>query len=433
MPNLQNILGKQVYGNAMKNGMRQKWLKAGNKVIQVNPNFNESQMADTDTVLLAELANSEFFTNDIYSKYEKDKRIKNLKKRKTLNIKTLKYFAIQKGELFGEKIIVFKADLSAQDLMDESWKNKEEFKAMNLKAKGKEVHSGGLHPLMKVKTEFRQILLQMGFEEMETNQYVESSFWNFDTLFQPQLHPARDAQDTFFIKSPEFYNLKSQGEYAETVKKMHEEGYKSKEGESIGWRYKFQDKEASKNILRTHTTAISSRVLYQLRQSLEGKDEAETLENLKNFKGKKYFSIDKVFRNETLDSTHLAEFHQIEGLIVGRNLGLSQLKSFISEFFGKVGITKLKFKPAYNPYTEPSMEFFVHHPGLNKMIEIGNSGIFRPEMLIPMGWPEDITVIAWGLSLERPAMLQFKCSNIRELCGHKVNAKWVKNCSLINF
>ena len=430
--NVQKELGKNVYKNGMSNGMKKKWFKPGKVEIALNPKLEEDKMVDEDSALLAGLALSEFFENEIYKTHEKNKKIKILKKRKTLEIKELIYFVIEPGARFQEHIKVLKADLTAKDLMDESWKNEKDFKGMNLNSKGKELISGGLHPLLKVRTEFRQILLQMGFEEMKTNQFVESSFWNFDTLFQPQQHPARDAQDTFFVGNPEMYDLQSQKDYAERVKSMHQSGFKSNGFESIGWRYPFSDKEASKNILRTHTTAVSSRTLYDLRQSLEGKTEAETQENLKNFKGKKYFSIDRVFRNETLDSTHLAEFHQIEGLIIGKNLGLAQLKSFISDFFAKIGITKLKFKPAYNPYTEPSMEFFVYHPGLKKMIEIGNSGIFRPEMMVPMGWPEDISVIAWGLSLERPAMLLFQCSNIRELCGQKVNAKWVRDCSLID-
>lgn len=115
----------------------------------------------------------------------------------------------------------------------------------------------------------------------------------------------------------------------------------------------------------------------------------------------KYFSIDRVFRNETLDATHLAEFHQIEGVVADYNLTLGDLIGILYEFFKKLGITQLKFKPAYNPYTEPSMEIFCYHEGLKKWIEIGNSGMFRPEMLLPMGLPEDVNVIAWGLSLER--------------------------------
>lgn len=104
----------------------------------------------------------------------------------------------------------------------------------------------------------------------------------------------------------------------------------------------------------------------------------------------KYFSIDRVFRNETLDPTHLCEFHQVEGLIVDKNIGLSHLLGIMATFFKKIGIKDLKYKPAYNPYTEPSLEIFVYHPLLGKWIEIGNSGIFRPEMLTPMGFDSDV-------------------------------------------
>lgn len=121
------------------------------------------------------------------------------------------------------------------------------------------------------------------------------------------------------------------------------------------------------------------------------------------FKPVKYFSIDKVYRNETLDATHLAEFHQVEGVIADYNLTLGDLIGTLYEFFSKLGITQLQFKPAYNPYTEPSMEIFCYHNGLEKWIEIGNSGMFRPEMLLPMNIPSDVNVIAWGLSLERYA------------------------------
>lgn len=146
----------------------------------------------------------------------------------------------------------------------------------------------------------------------------------------------------------------------------------------------------------------------------------------KEFKPTKLFSIDKVFRNETLDATHLAEFHQVEGVIADYNLTLGDLIGVFTEFFKKLGITELEFKPAYNPYTEPSMEIFCFHPGLEKWIEIGNSGIFRPEMLLPMGLPEDVCVLAWGLSLERPTMIKYGFNNIRDLVGPKVDLEMVQ-------
>lgn len=113
------------------------------------------------------------------------------------------------------------------------------------------------------------------------------------------------------------------------------------------------------------------------------------------------FSIDRVFRNETLDATHLAEFHQVEGVVAERNLSLGHVIGLFTEFFKKCGIENLKFKPTYNPYTEPSMEIFAYHEGLKKWVEIGNSGLFRPEMLLPMGLPPDVNVAGFGLSLER--------------------------------
>ncbi|CAA0807617.1 Probable phenylalanine--tRNA ligase alpha subunit [Striga hermonthica] len=144
------------------------------------------------------------------------------------------------------------------------------------------------------------------------------------------------------------------------------------------------------------------------------------------FTPKRYYSIDRVFRNEAVDRTHLAEFHQIEGLICDRNLTLGHLIGVLIDFFSRLGMSKIKFKPAYNPYTEPSMEIFSYHEGLQKWVEVGNSGMFRPEMLLPMGLPEDVQVIAWGLSLERPTMILYGIDNIRDLFGHKVDLDLIK-------
>ncbi|KVI08535.1 Aminoacyl-tRNA synthetase, class II [Cynara cardunculus var. scolymus] len=180
-----------------------------------------------------------------------------------------------------------------------------------------------------------------------------------------------------------------------------------------GYQYDWKRDEANKNLLRTHTTAVSSRMLYALAQ--------------KPFEAKKYYSVDRVFRNEAVDRTHLAEFHQIEGLICDRGLNLGDLQGVLYDFFSRLGMSKLRFKPAYNPYTEPSMEIFGYHEGFKKWVEVGNSGMFRPEMLLPMGLPEDVRVIAWGLSLERPTMILYGIDNIRDLFGHKVDLSLIKS------
>jgi len=272
------------------------------------------------------------------------------------------------------------------------------------------------------------------------SRFVDSGFWNFDALFVPQQHPARDLQDTFYVSDPAtagppgpdpiadqaldemeadstaFAEPSSDKkgvkldyqQYYKNVREVHQDGAFG----SIGYRYPYNDSETTRLVLRTHTTAVSTYCLHRLAA---------------NPRPARYFSIDRVFRNETVDATHLAEFHQIEGVIADYGLTLGGLMDFLASFFKKLGITNLRFKPAYNPYTEPSMEVFGFHQGLDKWVEIGNSGMFRPEMLLAMGLPEDLRVYGFGLSLERPTMIKYGVSNIRELLGHKVDLGFIES------
>lgn len=340
-------------------------------------------------------------------------KIDDLKKRKLVAVEKIKSYVVTKGEEFTLSVEKPETDLTSEMLLSGSWKTKK-FKEYNFDALGVPPCPGHLHPLMKVRTQYRQIFLEMGFTEMPTNNFVESSFWNFDALFQPQQHPARDAHDTFFISDPMHAKLDDIPKvYLDKVKNIHERGGFG----SQGYQYKWEIEESKKNLLRTHTTAVSSKMLYKLARQ-------------KPFRPAKYFSIDRVFRNETLDATHLAEFHQIEGVVADKNLSLGHLIGILYAFFKKLGMDKLRFKPAYNPYTEPSMEIFSYHEGLGKWIEIGNSGIFRPEMLLPMGLPKNVSVIAWGLSLERPTMIKYGIQNIRDLIGHKIDLNLVYDNSI---
>jgi phenylalanyl-tRNA synthetase alpha chain len=299
---------------------------------------------------------------------------------------------------FGINFLLFSGD----------WKDLE-FKDYNYGAQGQPIAKGYVQPLMEVREAIENIFIMMGFTEMPTNKFVESSFWNFDALFQPQQHPARDSHDTFFLKAPAATRQLPE-DYLEKVKQVHQSGgYGSK-----GYGYDWKRDEAEKNLLRTHTTAVSTRMLYKLAQE-------------KPFAPKRYYSIDRVFRNEAVDRTHLAEFHQIEGLICDYGLTLGDLIGVLEDFFSSLGMSKLRFKPAYNPYTEPSMEIFSYHDGLKKWVEVGNSGMFRPEMLLPMGLPEGVNVIAWGLSLERPTMILYGIDNIRDLFGPKVDFNLIKS------
>ncbi|PQE27176.1 hypothetical protein CJF32_00000141 [Rutstroemia sp. NJR-2017a WRK4] len=344
-----------------------------------------------------------------------------LKKRKLVKMQKVISFEISKGPKFALEMVKEETDLTADMLASGAWKTAA-FKPYNFKALGADQNAGALHPLNKVRHEFRQIFFEMGFEEMPTNRFVETGFWNFDALFVPQQHPARDLQDTFYISDPktadkphaESEDDKADYEaYWKNVQDVHQDG---KYG-SIGYRYPWAEDESLRLVLRTHTTAISTAMLHKL-ASQKGPDGRPP--------PARYFSIDRVFRNETVDATHLAEFHQVEGVIADYGLSLGGLMEFMEIFFNKMGIEDLRFKPAYNPYTEPSMEIFSFHKGLNKLVEIGNSGMFRPEMLESMGLPKDMRVFGWGLSLERPTMIKYKVNNIRELLGHKVDLAFIE-------
>lgn len=334
------------------------------------------------------------------------KELAELKKRKLIVLSKIVGYSVGKGPKFALTIATYETDITSDMVMTGSWKDAE-FKPYNFQLEGVYPTSGALHPLMKVREEFRQIFFSMGFTEMPSNQYVELGFWNFDTLFVPQQHPARDLQDTFYLKDPVAAKKPLDAKYMADIKAVHQEG---KFG-SVGYRYPWSVDESLRMVLRTHTTAISLAMLKKLAA---------------NPGPCRLFSIDRVFRNEAVDATHLAEFHQVEGVLAGYDITLGDLIGFMEDFFSKMGVSGLRFKAAYNPYTEPSMEIFAYHNGLAKWVEIGNSGMFRPEMLEPMGLPKNLRVLGWGLLLERPTMIKYGVSNIRELLGHKVSLDFIE-------
>ncbi|KAL2017132.1 hypothetical protein VTK56DRAFT_2554 [Thermocarpiscus australiensis] len=386
---------------------KEKWIKKdGNKLVALVDSVNDVTREQLRVI-------KDTRTHD-------PKVIQDLKKRKLLRMQKVISFRISKGPKYALEMVKEETDLTAEMLASGSWKTAT-FKPYNFKALGADQHAGALHPLNKVRHEFRQIFFEMGFTEMPTNQFVESGFWNFDALFVPQQHPARDLQDTFYVSDPpragrpapvSADDKQDYEAYFQNVREVHESG----KYDSIGYRYPWSEDESLRLVLRTHTTAISAAMLHKLAgQRQDGRVPPA-----------RYFSIDRVFRNETVDATHLCEFHQVEGVIADYGLTLGGLMEFMEIFFGRMGVTDLRFKPAYNPYTEPSMEIFSYHKGLNKLIEIGNSGIFRPEMLEAMGLPKDMRVYGFGLSLERPTMIKYGISNIRELLGHQVDLNFIQ-------
>lgn len=399
---LPGIVGKESakvgQGNAFKRG----WIKKDKDLLRPNTDTIHDETREQLKII------KETHT------HPDAKVVADLKKRKLTTFQKVISFKISKGPKFARELVKEETDLTFEMLSNGSWKTAN-LKPYNFKAKGAPTPSGALHPLNKVRQEFRNIFFEMGFEEMPTNRYVETGFWNFDALYVPQQHPARDLQDTFYIADPakadppredppsDLHLTKVSAQptsakktedkpldyqqYWENVKAVHESG---KYG-SIGYRYPWSADESLRLVLRTHTTSVSTYMLHKLAA---------------NPHPARYFSIDRVFRNEAVDATHLAEFHQIEGVIADFGLSLGGLIGFMEVFFAKMGIHRLRFKPAYNPYTEPSMEIFGYHDGLGKWVEIGNSGMFRPEMLEPMGLPKDMRVYGWGLSLERPTMIK---------------------------
>ncbi|KAJ2725547.1 Phenylalanyl-tRNA synthetase, beta subunit, cytoplasmic [Coemansia sp. Benny D115] len=332
--------------------------------------------------------------------------LKNLKRRNLVKPKKVISYAVSKGANFSTELKKQVTDLTVKMLQSGEWKDAE-FKKFNFDSKGINPSGGHLHPVMKVREEFRQIFFETGFTEMPTNNFVDSSFWNFDALFVPQQHSARDLQDTFYIKDP--VEATALPEFWKAVRDVHEKGGYG----SIGYRCEWSEAEAKRLVLRTHTTAVTSYMLRELAK--------------KPYRPAKYFSIDRVFRNEAVDDTHLAEFHQVEGIIADKNMSLGSLIAFLDMFFKKMGIEKLRFKPTYNPYTEPSMEIFSWHEGMRKWVELGNSGMFRPEMLRSLGLDEDVKVAGFGVSLERPTMIKYNIPNIRSLFGHKVDLGMILN------
>lgn len=249
------------------------------------------------------------------------------------------------------------------------------------------------HPLRRLIDRINDIFVAMGFKEIK-GPLIESAFWNFDALFQPQDHPARDMHDTFYLENPSRVEIQGFMEYKDNVKRTHENGWTTG---STGWQYSWDEETAKKTLLRTHTTAVTCRYLTQLKK-----------EDLPV----KVFSIGKTFRNEAIDYKHLPEFYQVEGIVVDENANFRNLLGILDEFYREMGF-KVRFRPGYFPYTEMSVEPEIYVEGRGWM-ELGGSGIFRPEVVKPLlGF--ECPVLAWGLGLDRVVALSLGLEDIRDL------------------
>ena len=266
--------------------------------------------------------------------------------------------------------------------------------AIDVEAEVPEVFVARTHPLKDTIDEIREIFVTLGFSEILGNM-TQSSFWNFDALFTPQDHPARELQDTFFLDGISAKKIAN----PEQIRKVSDSHKKN-------WRYQWDINEARKMVLRTHTTCVTIKHLAENKP-----DEA------------RIFSLGRVFRNEKVSYKHLVEFNQIEGIVVGKDANLRNLMGIQREFYKRIGITKIKFWPTFFPYTEPSLQTMVYNEKLGKWIELFAMGIFRPEVTKPLGITKP--VLAWGGGIERIAMLKYDLDDVREFYNN--NLGWLRS------
>jgi phenylalanyl-tRNA synthetase alpha chain len=293
------------------------------------------------------------------------------------------------------------AQLTPELLSSGKWKDVH-FRRYDVGTFAPSLYGGKKHPLNQYIEKIRKVFSEMGFSEIGGD-FVELAFWDFDALFQPQDHPARDMQDTFYTVDPDMLQLPPE-DLVKRIKDMHERG-----GDigSDGWGYDWNVDLAKQAILRTHTTVNSIRYLS------EHPDPPV-----------KIFTIGRIFRRETITWKHLPEFQQVEGIVMEKKANLGMLIGILKEFYRKMGFEKVRVRPAFFPYTEPSMEVEVYFKG--EWMELGGSGIFRPEVTEPFGVKHP--VLAWGLGLERLMMVNEGIDDIRDI--YVSDMDWLRNSKL---
>ncbi|MFX0168078.1 MAG: phenylalanine--tRNA ligase subunit alpha [Candidatus Hodarchaeota archaeon] len=294
-------------------------------------------------------------------------------------------------------------DLSPDLLKSGVWRE-HGFRPYNLQAPTSSLYSGKKHPYLEFIDYVTRVLIGLGFQEAK-GPLVETEFWNSDALFMPQDHVAREVHDLYHIKTPKGPGRITDKTILERVAKTHEDGWITG---STGWRYTYNPTIARRLVLRSQTTAVSVRYLSQHQKA-----------------PLRMFSIDRNFRPEKFDATHSAEFLQCEGIIGGEALTLRDLMGYLCAIAEGVGIKQIKFKPGFFPFTEPSIEGFIHIPGLGWK-EALPGGIFRPEVTRPLGI--DFPVLAWGIGIDRLAMAAMGINDIRELATR--NLGWLRGASM---
>ena len=283
-----------------------------------------------------------------------------------------------------------------------SWRS-QKFKTYDVNLPSKSVYPAKIHPYQRILDSMRRIFTEMGFVEIK-GELAQSAFWNFDALFVPQDHPAREMQDTFYLarRKP----IDAPEELIRNVKQMHEHGGSLN---STGWGGNWKSELGEEILLRTHTTAVTLKYL-----ASHPKPPV------------KVFCIDRVYRRETIDPTHIPEFDQLEGIVMDKGVTFSHLLGYLATFYNKMGFPSIRFRPGYFPYTEPSVEVEVYMPERG-WIELGGAGIFREEVTNPIcvKYP----VLAWGLGIGRLAMLSLGLTDIRDL--YRSDIDWLRRTRVV--
>lgn len=346
---------------------------------------------------------------EISSLYEEDQSIlRNLKNRKGLvHLKETKETKIKVTELgkelmhLGLKQGNLIEQITPEMIKNGNWKGKK-FRRYDVSSNVPGIYGGKRHFVLQASDYARTIWKEMGFREM-TGNIIQSSFWNFDALFTAQDHPVREMQDTFFLEK-KAHSIEGDKKIIKAVKKSHEGNMKKLK--SKGWGYDWSEEEAKALVLRTHTTCLSAQTLASL--------------NPKTDLPAKFFALGKCFRNETVDWKHGFEFNQTEGIVIDKNANFRHLLGYLKQFFKKMGFDKIRFRPAYFPYTEPSVEIDVYHSGKREWLELGGAGIFRPEVVVPL-LGENIPVLAWGPGFDRILMDYYNLTDLRDLYKNDLN------------
>lgn len=393
----------------MKWGIQRGWFeRQGGNFVLPGKSLKYLEEKDDDEKVLEYLKSAKkAFIGDLVKnlKVKEERTYLLLKRRQELvKIKERKIRALELTKAVKAKEVRERSQLTPEEIESGNWQESlKELKPYDITLPAKIRFPAKIHPLQKIFQETRQAFLKMGFEEI-ASPYVETAFWDFDALFQPQDHPARDMQDTFYMKTPGKGKLPD-SRLVKKIQATHEDGGDTG---STGWGYQWKEEEARRLVLRTHTTATTVRALAKNPNP-----------------PRKVFCVGRVFRNETISYKHLPEFHQVDGIVIDKDASLATLLGTLREFYLNMGFVEVKFKPAFFPYTEPSAEVFVWMEGKG-WIELGGSGIFRPEVTEPLGCK--VPVLAWGLGLERLAMIRYGLKDIRNLYWSDVS--WLEEVPL---